>query len=56
MAESYDVDAAAQALWNLHAQTRAWEELDRIEQDQMRHEARFVVDAALGRGEELTGD
>jgi hypothetical protein len=41
-----NVDKAAEALWNLHAQTRSWDELADTEKDQMRFEAQFVLDAA----------
>lgn len=41
-----NIEKAAEALWNLHAQTRSWDELDEIEKEQMRLEAKFVIDAA----------
>jgi hypothetical protein len=40
-------EAAAVALWNLHAQTRAWDELIDLEKDQVRHEANFILDEAF---------
>ena len=43
-----DLEAAAEMLWNLHTQTRPWSELNEVEQDEMRYDARAVVMAALG--------
>jgi hypothetical protein len=40
------VDAAAEALWNLHTQERSWTELLEGEQDQLRSEAVAILDAA----------
>lgn len=42
-----NIEKGAEVLWNLHAQTRAWDELNEVEKAQMRYEARFVVEAAL---------
>ena len=41
-----NVDRAAETLWNLHAQTRAWDGLNDLEKDQLRREAQLVLDAA----------
>lgn len=38
--------AAGEMLWNLHSQTRGWDELNPGEQDQMISEGRAVVEAA----------
>lgn len=41
-----NINKAAEALWNLHAQEQSWDELSVLEQGQMRSEAAFVVEAA----------
>lgn len=42
-----NIDKAAEALWNQHAQTRGWDELIELEKEQLRYEARQVIEAAL---------
>jgi hypothetical protein len=41
------VNAAAEMMWNLHAQEQSWDELMELGRDQMRSEAREVLQVAL---------
>lgn len=37
------IEAGAKAMWNLHTQGRSYDELTKVEQDQVRSEIEFIL-------------